>query len=70
MPAFFEKFALQKAGELFKTHDTIIMVGGTGLYIKAFCEGLDEIPPIDESNSKEVSLQTTNCMDYPGYRNK
>ncbi len=23
------------------------MVGGTGLYIKAFCEGLDEIPALD-----------------------
>src|SRR5688572_11364100 len=37
--AFFEQFALQKTEELFKTHDIIIMVGGTGLYIKAFCEG-------------------------------
>ena len=25
------------------------MVGGTGLYIKAFCEGLDDIPSIDPS---------------------
>ena len=52
--AFFEKFALEKAEELFKTHDTIIMVGGTGLYIKAFCEGLDEIPPIDEIIRKNI----------------
>ena len=52
--AFFEQFALQKAGDLFKTHDTIIMVGGTGLYIKAFCEGLDEIPPIDETIRKNI----------------
>ena len=52
--AFFEKFALQKAGELFKTHDTIIMVGGTGLYIKAFCEGLDEIPAIDDTIRKKI----------------
>ena len=52
--AFFEKFVLQKAGELFNTYDTIIMVGGTGLYIKAFCEGLDEIPPIDEEIRKNI----------------
>jgi len=52
--AFFEKFALQKTEELFKTHDTIIMVGGTGLYIKAFCEGLDEISPIDETIRKNI----------------
>ena len=30
------------------------MVGGTGLYIKAFCEGLDEIPAIDESVRKKI----------------
>jgi len=52
--AFFEKFALHKAGELFKTYDIIIMVGGTGLYIKAFCEGLDEIPPTDEAIRKNI----------------
>lgn len=40
----FEQFALQKTGELFLTHDVVLMEGGTGLYIKAFCEGLDEIP--------------------------
>lgn len=44
--AFFERFALQKIDELFQNHDTVIMVGGTGLYIKAFCEGLDEIPEL------------------------
>ena len=52
--AFFEQFALQKADELFKKHDIVIMVGGTGLYIKAFCEGLDEIPSINESIRKKI----------------
>ena len=41
--AFFEKYALQKVNEIFKNHDIVIMVAGTGLYIKPFCEGLDEI---------------------------
>src|SRR5688500_5142613 len=40
----FENYALQKAEEMFSEHNVVIMVGGTGLYIKAFCEGLDEIP--------------------------
>src|SRR6266705_302050 len=40
----FEEYALQKVNELFQEHDVVIMTGGTGLYIKAFCEGLDEIP--------------------------
>lgn len=43
----FEQYALQKVHELFGKHDTVVMVGGTGLYIKAFCEGLDDIPAID-----------------------
>ena len=43
----FEQYALEKVDELFKTKDAVVMVGGTGLYIKAFCEGLDMIPNID-----------------------
>ena len=43
----FEQYALQKAESLFKDHEVVVMVGGTGLYIKAFCEGLDSIPNID-----------------------
>ena len=42
----FEQFALEKIDQLFKTKDAVVMVGGTGLYIKAFCEGLDMIPAI------------------------
>jgi tRNA dimethylallyltransferase len=44
--ALFEEYALQKLTTLFAAHDVVIMVGGTGLYIKAFCEGLDNIPAI------------------------
>lgn len=33
--------------ELFKTHDTLVMCGGSGLYIEAFCNGLDDFPPAD-----------------------
>jgi tRNA dimethylallyltransferase len=42
--AMYEQYALQKVNELFATYDTVVMTGGTGLYIKAFCEGLDIIP--------------------------
>ena len=52
--AFFEQHALKKVIELFKKLDVVIMVGGTGLYIKAFCEGLDEIPDVDESIRKRI----------------
>lgn len=43
----FEEYAMQKASDIFKDHDTAVMVGGTGLYIKAFCEGMDEMPDIN-----------------------
>ncbi len=44
--AVFEQYALEKINAIFKTHDTAVMVGGTGLYVKAFCEGIDEIPAV------------------------
>ncbi|HYG50160.1 MAG TPA: tRNA (adenosine(37)-N6)-dimethylallyltransferase MiaA [Flavobacteriales bacterium] len=43
----FEKDALNITHELFKTHDTVVVCGGTGMYIKAFCEGLDDLPRAD-----------------------
>ena len=43
----FEKYALKAAEKIFQKNDVTIMVGGTGMYIKAFCEGIDEIPEID-----------------------
>lgn len=52
--AGFEQYALQKTHELFIAHDKVIMVGGTGLYIKAFCEGLDEIPTIDPAIREKI----------------
>jgi tRNA dimethylallyltransferase len=42
----FEQYALRKVAELFQHHDTVVITGGTGLYIKAFCEGLDAIPEV------------------------
>lgn len=52
--ASYEKYALDAAAEIFKTHDIAVMVGGTGLYIKAFCEGMDEIPAVEESLRQEL----------------
>lgn len=47
--ATFEKLALQWTDEIFRDSSFAVMVGGTGLYIKAFTDGLDDIPPADES---------------------
>ncbi|MES2807309.1 MAG: tRNA (adenosine(37)-N6)-dimethylallyltransferase MiaA, partial [Bacteroidota bacterium] len=43
----FEKQGLALLAALFKTHDKVILVGGSGLYIKALCEGFDDIPQAD-----------------------
>ena len=44
--AVFEQYALRAAAEIFSRHDTLIMTGGTGLYLDAFCGGIDEMPEI------------------------
>ncbi|MDR3328748.1 MAG: tRNA (adenosine(37)-N6)-dimethylallyltransferase MiaA, partial [Prevotellaceae bacterium] len=36
-------------GQLFAEHDTLLMVGGSGLYIDAVCYGLGEMPEVDEA---------------------
>ena len=55
--ATFEQYALEKTNELFKKQDVVVMVGGTGLYIKAFCEGLDTIPAIDPAIRENISKE-------------
>lgn len=52
--ATFEEYALQKAADLFTRYKTVVMVGGTGLYIKAFTEGMDEIPEVPPAVHEEV----------------
>lgn len=43
----YEKEALSVLKQLFKDHDYIVLVGGSGLYIDALCNGIDEIPVAD-----------------------
>ncbi len=40
----YERQALERLDKLFKTHSTVVAVGGSGLYIKALCEGMDDLP--------------------------
>ncbi|HKG67915.1 MAG TPA: tRNA (adenosine(37)-N6)-dimethylallyltransferase MiaA [Segetibacter sp.] len=43
----FEQYALEAAANIFRNHTAAVMVGGTGLYIKAFCEGMDDVAAVD-----------------------
>ena len=57
--ATFEQYAIKKSNELFEKNDVVILTGGTGLYIKAFCEGMDEIPEVPEVMRNEIVEQYT-----------
>ena len=52
--ADFETLALQYLEEIFIDHTTAIVCGGTGLYIKALCQGLDEMPPTDSQILQQI----------------
>lgn len=52
--AAFEEEALACLEEIFKKHDHAIVCGGTGLYIKALVEGLDEIPQVPAEIRKKI----------------
>ncbi|PTX43742.1 tRNA dimethylallyltransferase [Christiangramia gaetbulicola] len=51
----FERDANKKLEELFKSHDLVVMVGGSGLYIKAVTEGLDNFPEVDPQIRKNLN---------------
>lgn len=53
----FEKQGMELLDELFKAHDIIIIVGGSGLYIKAICEGFDHIPDADEGVREKLNAE-------------
>jgi tRNA dimethylallyltransferase len=63
--AIFESLAMSFCDREFETHDVVIMCGGTGLYIKAFREGLDEIPHVNENIRKKIqSSYDENGLDW------
>ena len=51
----FEINAIAKIKELHKTKDTIIVVGGSGLYVDAICKGFDKMPEIPEQIRKKLN---------------
>ncbi len=52
--AGFEALALAWLAEIFETRDAAVVCGGTGLYIRALCEGLDEMPPVPKETTDAV----------------
>lgn len=55
--ADYEGVALGYLDEIFATRNTAVVCGGTGLYIKALCEGIDPMPPVNAAVDKDVNEQ-------------
>jgi tRNA dimethylallyltransferase len=55
--AYYESYAAKKVASLIAQYGQVVMVGGTGLYWKAFWEGLDEIPAVDPSVRAAIAEQ-------------
>ena len=53
----FEHEALEIAEKLFVNHDVVVLAGGSGLYIDAVCNGIDEIPDIDAELRENINRQ-------------
>ena len=56
---YFEQYALEKADIIFSKKDQLVMVGGTGLYIRSFCEGIDPMPVINPAIREEIIANYT-----------
>ena len=52
--AAFEELALGWTEDIFRSSPVAVMVGGTGLYIRAFTDGLDTIPPVDQAIRSQI----------------
>nr|WP_121273941.1 tRNA (adenosine(37)-N6)-dimethylallyltransferase MiaA [Pedobacter schmidteae] len=56
----FELQAMERITQLFKKHQLLVMVGGSGLYIDAICKGLDDLPETDLSIRTQLNFQLEN----------
>lgn len=53
----FEQEALEKTRELFNIYSNLILVGGSGLYVKSLLEGLDTFPEVNPNIRLELNEQ-------------
>lgn len=55
--ADYERLALEYLDKIFEQTNTAVVCGGTGLYIKSLCEGIDPMPEVDAGIEAEVNQQ-------------
>lgn len=58
----YEEDALCLLDELFERHERVIAVGGSGLYINALCEGLDDLPSVSEELRAAVRTESVESL--------
>lgn len=58
--SLFENEVLSLLPELFAKSNFVVMVGGSGLYIKAVCDGIDELPDVDDELRNSLHQQLKN----------
>lgn len=56
----YEVAALRRLEELFVRHDVVVAVGGSGLYVKALCEGMDDMPEADAAVRQQLAERLEN----------
>lgn len=77
--AQYETDVLKLTDELFSTHDTLLLTGGSMMYIDAVCKGIDDIPTVDditrrtlldryESEGLEPLVEELRLLDPEYYR--
>lgn len=53
----FEREALICLDKIFQKQDVAVLVGGSGLYVKALCEGMDDMPNVPLSLRQQLTEQ-------------
>lgn len=63
--SLFEEQVLEKLAHLFNESSTIIMAGGSGMYIDAVCNGMDNIPTVENDIRLEIeNIFKENGIEY------
>lgn len=52
--AQYETDAIRLIEELFTSHDTLLLTGGSMMYIDAVCKGIDDIPTVDAATREHL----------------
>lgn len=51
----FENEAIEKIADLHKSNNVVVMAGGSGLFVNAVCQGLDEFPRVKEGMREKLN---------------